>query len=272
MLEFFCCFSITINCVSLLYYNNHDFASPTELSIEQGGASDLDSILIFVNALNIALIAGLFVVTYIELKFKVWSIKKLSKSVTLAVVRVHESVIRNRCALYTALAISHVSDQTDSEEVLLEEFLAATQQCHLGTDAPPSRDAIKVLFFILKLVQGDDNPHALWMSPQMRKDLSSAEKGVTKGLVRICFCRDWLRSLASRAPFRLLAPSVRMRCRFERPSVVGNAMYDHHVKIRRENGPTATLPHYHPCTDSSPPKRRTGCMIMSPRRATGTHP
>jgi hypothetical protein len=189
-LDFVACFSITVNCVALLYFSNQDFASPTEFSAEQTGASDLDSILVFVNALNIFLICAVFAVTIIEVRFKAWSIKKLCESVSQTAVNLQKSIFENRCALYDALEMSDVSDQSDSKEVVLEDFLAAVQHCRSHTQAPPSRGAIKALFFILKLVQGDDQPRSLWMSPEMRKDLSSATKGVNKRLVRVCFCRE----------------------------------------------------------------------------------
>jgi len=191
-LEFFCCFSITFNCVALLYYNDADFATPGEFSTEPKGNSRLDSILVFVNAVNIAAIVGLFVLTYIELKFKKWSVQKLSISISHLAVRVQKGVIEHRDGFFKALHMS--SPGNDSEEVKFDEFASAVAKSHDGTSSAPTKDALAALFYILKLVQGDDNPHSLHLSPSMRKSLASADTGVRKGLLREAFGDDKIKS------------------------------------------------------------------------------
>ena len=180
--EFFCCFSITFNCVALLYYNDAEFATPGEFSTEPKGNDRLDAILVFVNAINIAAIVGLFALTYIELKFKKWSVQKLSRSISHLAVRVQKGIIEHRDGFFKALHMS--SPGNDSEEVKFDEFASAVAKSHDGTSAAPTKDALNALFYILKLVQGDDNPHSLHLSPSMRKSLASADTGVRKGLVR----------------------------------------------------------------------------------------
>jgi hypothetical protein len=182
-LDFFCCFSITFNCVALLYYNDANFANPPkDFSTEPTGNISLDAILVFVNALNIAAIAGLFVLTYIELRFKKWSVQKLSTSISHLAVRVQKGVIEHRDGFFEALHMS--SPDNDSEEVKFDEFASAVAKSHDGTSSAPTKDALQALFYILKLVQGDDNPHSLYLNPSMRKNLASADTGVKKGLVR----------------------------------------------------------------------------------------
>ncbi len=84
--ELFCCFSISINCVALLYYNSDEFSNPKEFSLEPDGASRLDSVLVAVNAITIAGIAALFAFTYIEARFKQYSARTVSRNIAASVV------------------------------------------------------------------------------------------------------------------------------------------------------------------------------------------
>jgi hypothetical protein len=187
-LDFICCLSISFNCVALLYYNNADFAKPNEFSAEQDGAVRLDQILTAVNAINMALIVALFALTYIEVKFKKWSIKTLSRAIAHLAVRVQKGISENRDAFFKTLHISSSENEHDSEHVKLDAFVAAAMTCYDGTDTAPSKEAVQSLFYILKLVQGDENPHSLWMSQEMRKFLASSDRGVRKSLVRALGC------------------------------------------------------------------------------------
>ena len=181
VLDFFCCFSITFNCVAVVYYNNAAFADPNVFYHEAQGAERLDSILVAVNAINIALIAGLFVLTLIETKFRDTSVRKLSRTIAHLAVRVQRGIIENRDGFFKALNMGTAID--DADEIAFEDFAKAAAVCHADSSSAPSREALHSLFYILKLVQGDENHHSMFLSPAMRKTLAAANTGVRKSLV-----------------------------------------------------------------------------------------
>jgi hypothetical protein len=178
LLDFFCCFSITFNCVAVVYYNNAAFADSTEFD---QGAERLDAILVAVNAFNIALITGVFVLTCIETKFRGTSVRKLSETIAHLAVRVQRGIIENRDGFFKALNMGTAID--DADEIEFEDFAKAAAVCHADSSSAPSREALHALFYILKLVQGDENHRSMFLSLAMRKTLAAANTGVRKSLV-----------------------------------------------------------------------------------------
>ena len=94
-LDCFCCVSIMLHCIGLLYWNNIEFAVDQDgdtgpLSAKWAfakGAIPLDGILVAICILNFAAILALFACNLVEMKFRRHIIDALSRTVARAVIK-----------------------------------------------------------------------------------------------------------------------------------------------------------------------------------------
>jgi hypothetical protein len=139
----------------------------------------LDAILVVVHIICILLIFVVFLWTSIENHFRSLSISAISNRVSQAIITLQQEVLANRAQF--ARVLDNGDKHLETAVTTFNEFKIATQR---SLASQPSDNLLEAAFFILKLVEADDDPNdERNMSPQMREKLAS-DTGVTKHYVR----------------------------------------------------------------------------------------
>jgi hypothetical protein len=188
ILDFVACLSILLNCVAMLYFNNDWFVHGNNHDLN--GAGRLDNVLSTINGITILLILGVFVLTVVETRLKASSVTKLSNAVARLVIEVQHELGENRDDFLTHLGetdeklqpLEWLSKaQAVADEVSFKQFKQAAERCIQGTT---SHVILEAVFFVLKLINADDDIHSrVITSQQIREDIAS-KRGVPRQLVR----------------------------------------------------------------------------------------
>jgi hypothetical protein len=183
-LDCFCCVVIMLHLIAFLYFNNEEF-------VASAAAEKLDSLLFSFDVIAMIAITALFAITLTENYFKRISISRLTAAVSVMFVSMQQELRAKRDdflrLLDEELQASRPTDESGvgqvEDLVSVEAFMRATVQTLRDSAVQPSGWAIQSVFFILKLVHGDDDEHSTYLSPSMRKELASNQSGIPKTLV-----------------------------------------------------------------------------------------
>jgi hypothetical protein len=198
-MELFFGLSITLNCMAMLYYNNEAFVDHKGSPFAQ----QLQTILVVVHILMIICIFAVFVSTLIEIRFRKASVNTISTSVSKSVLQLQARLLQNRERFLheVGIGLSPGSDggsatepaptliptaekEASSASTTRDAFIAAAKNALNGSPHPISASCIEALYYVLKMVQEDDDPLELIMTPEARVAISSAQ-GLSHQLV-IC--------------------------------------------------------------------------------------
>ena len=172
ILDFVTCVSITLNCLATLYFNDKAF-------VQTRGVQHLDAILVVVHIICILSIFVVFSWTSIENHFRRLSISAISNRVSQAIITLQQDVLANGAEF--ARMLDNGDKHLETDVTTFNEFKIATQRSLANQ---PSDNLLEATFFILKLVEADDDPHEEdILSPQMREQLAS-DTGVRTDYVR----------------------------------------------------------------------------------------
>ena len=183
-LDCLCCMSVMVHCIASLYYNNADFVQPGSTR-----AARLDALLVAVNILTYFAIAGLFVVTALEDRFKHSATKALSFFMADTVVALQQDLGRKRDGLLRELVPqgdAKDSDGTGAKEgvVHVAQFVRAAQRTLEDAGQAVSPTLIEGLYFVLLLVDDDHEAReSVELSKRMR-ELLVTEGGLRMQVVR----------------------------------------------------------------------------------------
>ena len=204
-LDCFCCIVIMLHLIANLYFNNAEFIATEE-------AKRLDLLLFSIDAIGIIAISGLFIVTVTERLFQKKSIDVMTSAVSRTFVSLQLEVHGRRDDFLRAVDACLVSE-APAADVSFEVFSEAMIESLKGPAIVPARSTLHTIFFILKLIHSDNDEHSLFMSPALRKELSSDE-GVPKSLVRFNSCLSSCSSLSPLALSSQLSLGLSLACGF----------------------------------------------------------
>jgi hypothetical protein len=190
--------------MAMVYLNNKEFVGPADPG--SPFAQQLQAILVVVHILMFIGIFAVFVATMIQIQFREVSVRAISTSVTKSVLQLQVRLLEHRVLFLRELGISlspgsdgasasgpapnltpTAADDAASGSATQDVFVAAAKIALNGCPHPVSAPCIEALFYVLKMVQEDDDPLEMVMTPEMRDAISST-RGLSHQLV-ICPAR-----------------------------------------------------------------------------------
>jgi hypothetical protein len=159
--------------------------------------------LVVVHILMIICIFAVFVSTLIEIRFRKASVTTISTSVSKSVLQLQARLLQNRERFLHEVGIgltpgSNGGSATEPAPTLIptaekeassasttrDAFITAANNALNGSPHPISASCVEALYYVLKMIQDDDDPLELIMTPESRVAISSAH-GLSHQLV-IC--------------------------------------------------------------------------------------